>query len=677
MRKLIANILLLLFSIALFHGCTKEPTENYADVPKEVVDSIKAKASANFSSDKTVEQAYVRRQIAAYRLLTRYMPAIPAERYSKILKYGKEMAGDDYVMVLSEVEEMSENYMRLAGKLESLSKDDADFIKSFFDDKSVVDYKNNLSLAFDWCDTISRLEEMRTKMPKDDFEHLKKRFMSAYKRSPNDVVSAFDAQRRMAEAVSAFKRGGVPESEMAKVKQKIAGDFPYDYDKQYKQLRNYDFSQIIEKAKEGELGTTEEVAYKKNQKKLRSEAEDIFRECVFTQHGQGDKINVAVLVKLNGQTAVICTKDFVPHKMPVVFGNSRGMIKCSKAYVSEEFPLIMMIPDKEPEMFTPIEIISAKEAVDLPDKELYLIAPHEGGFTGRSIKVFSEDIKFLNFAEKDTPKTKRSMDFKRLDRKGSKFLINIRDQFDIGENAVVFDAKSRKLVSVALRYYDAGMIDFAGKTGNIMGYENAPVPDFVNFIRMFDGNVQRTSYAPPSQIRFVRLTALDKWRRFDVKEFWAQKNAIRKYTDANNDYMKFVFSENGYFAVDTALRSTRLSRIAMRYQKDFKSSMSDSNFRLRYESFIVDILNSMRMDMNKAGNSSYTPMSVYSIYREELAYQMALRKSLYNYMKEFLRDGNITAFIKEGIRGFGSDGPSRIGNVNRGQIGSGINVFSK
>ena len=83
------------------------------------------------------------------------------------------------------------------------------------------------------------------------------------------------------------------------------------------------------------------------------------------------------------------------------------------------------------------------------------------------------------------------------------------------------------------------------------------------------------------------------------------------------------------------------------------------------------------MHMNKAGNSSYTPMSVYSIYREELAYQMALRKSLYNYMKEFLRDGNITAFIKEGIRGFGSDGPSRIGNVNRGQIGSGINVFSK
>lgn len=665
MVKYIASLTFLV-SIAFFAGCPQTHTDEYGDVPADVLEAVRVSGHKNFPSNKALAENFVKRQLDAYRELSKFIPDLPTAEFSKILKYAVELAGDDYVMQLSAAEELSAAAEDLRGRVKKYNSADAKFIAEFFDDDNVVDYKNNLSLARSWCDIFDDINYAGRRMPADAVEHFKNEYKRAFRRTPDSVSNRFYTTRRSYENVANFSKSGVSLADMAAVKEDIARKYPYDFDAQYRALRSFDFSDQIANARLLRNSTPEQIEKIKREKSLRAMAEDIFRECVFTRHGLRDQIDVAVLVSIKGKPVIVCSKNFIPERMPVQFGNSSGMITCSTAYVSEEYPLIIMIPDSVPELFKPISVITPDQSRNIAERELYLIAPNSGGFMGKPVRVFSEDIQFLNFSDADTPKTERTADIKALDRRAEKIIIDIKDKYEIGENAVVFDPKSRLLVSLALRYFDFGLIDMAGRTGNVIGFEKMPIPDFTTFVRRFGGGVHRTLYSPESSVRFVRMTALSKWRRLDPREFYAQKNAIRKYTDVNNDYLGFLFSDNGMDGIHYAVRSPRISRIVARYKSDFERNLSDAHFRNRYEAFIVDILNSMRIDMNKAGNSSYTPDNVYSIYRGELAYQMALRKSMYEYMKEFIKDGNITAFIREGL--------PMMRNLRDGGVRRGVNI---
>jgi len=50
---------------------------------------------------------------------------------------------------------------------------------------------------------------------------------------------------------------------------------------------------------------------------------------------------------------------------------------------------------------------------------------------------------------------------------------------------------------------------------------------------------------------------------------------------------------------------------------------------------------------------------------------------MYDYMKEYIKDGNVTAFIDQGINVNGNDSGGTINNVNRGGIKRGTNIKYK
>lgn len=666
MKNYLFRAVAVFIAVFALAGCEKKVGEVKPDIPAEVSAKIEAAAKRNFPSNPQLAKHWSEKQVAAYKEFSSFVPSIPVEEYSKIVRYAQSIAGDDYVALNSEIGEMVREAELLKSRTGSLPADEHAFIKGLFDDENVMEYRAAMRSAIEWSGVFEDMRYLQKRFDEKDFDALKKSYMETSRRSPETVMSKFYAQSRARDFVANFTYRTVPPAEMANVKARFAEKHPSDFVAQKREIEKYNWHKLGEELAQAKLP---KAAPNPNQTK----AAQIFRDCVFTKRGEGDDIDVAVLVKLQGKTAILCSKNFIPQKMPVVFGNSRGRIVCSRAMISEDYPIIALFPDEEPKMFEPIEVISAAESANIDKKDLYMIAPNRGGFMGKGLRVFSEDSQFLNLAEADVPQTTRSVTVKALDRKAEKIMINILDKYSVGENALVFEPKSRKLVSLALRYYSYGMIDMGGRTGNVLGHEKMQIPDFVGFVRQFDGSVGATAYAPTSSVRFVRLTALTRWSKLDVAKFWQQKNLIRKYTDTNNDYLKFLIRGN----YGDALRSARISRIAQKYKNDFETrSLSRDSFERRYESFIIEILHSMRTDMYKMGDISLNSKNVYSIYRGELQYQIALRESMYNYMKEYIKDGNITAFIDNGLGIRGDNAAGTVNNVTRGGVKRGNTVNS-
>lgn len=80
-----------------------------------------------------------------------------------------------------------------------------------------------------------------------------------------------------------------------------------------------------------------------------------------------------MLAKFKGRTVVLCTKEFMPEKFPVVFANAAGKVSCSRAFVSDELPLLMLVPDSVPQSLEALEIADDSEV--RMGAELLAVAP--------------------------------------------------------------------------------------------------------------------------------------------------------------------------------------------------------------------------------------------------------------------------------------------------------------
>ena len=166
MVKYIASLTFLV-SLAFFAGCPQTQTDEYGDVPADVLQAVRSSGVKNFPSNKALAENFVKRQLDAYRELSKFIPDLPAAEFSKIFKYAKELAGDDYVMQLSAAEELSAAAEELHSRVKKYNSEDAKFIADFFDDDNVVDFKNNLSLARSWFDIFYDINHAGSRMPAD------------------------------------------------------------------------------------------------------------------------------------------------------------------------------------------------------------------------------------------------------------------------------------------------------------------------------------------------------------------------------------------------------------------------------------------------------------------------------------------------------------------------------
>lgn len=596
---------------------------------------ISGLAMKYFPDSPSLRAEWIKKQMSAYGELSKFIPDIPIERYAEIRKLGAEKFPDNYSDRLKYIVEQSDFYSLLTKTKDSMPQSDFATVYAFAKMRHPQDYKKQREFVSDWKSALASIDDMRRTMPAADGEKIRENVIKSSGGDANAALKEFEKQLAAKREFENFGRGAafIGKREAESLKNEIAKRVHGDYVARLELAKRAQAA--LEKNSAADLSS---VLPNLNlptdgESEITSEAKRIFAESIFSKRGAENEIHAAVLVKMNGKTVVLATKEFIPEKFPVVFANGRGKIKCSKGYISEELPILMLIPDEEPEGFTPLELVTRGESQNITDKNLFMIAPDRGGYCGMTVSVFSEDEKYLNLTSATAPSVTRRTNVRPLGRAGDKFLVSVTEIADVGDNAIVIDIDSKKLVSMAVRVYNPGVFSHHGKTGSIIGHEKMEIPDFTTFVRQFDGAVNKT-FIPFSSIRFVRAGAMENWKPLDIKKFSEQKNEIRIFTDENNDFLMF-FKSNTFAE---ALRSRRLCSIAERYRKPLlQDRLSRESYERSYRGYMIEVSYAIKRSMQKY----IEPEKFYSIYRQELLYQLKLRQSMSDYISESVKDQNV------------------------------------
>lgn len=601
-----------------------EIEKKYVYSPEEL--KIREAAKKYFPSDESLQNAWISKQLEAYEALSNFIPDISTETYSKIRDRADAKFPTDYAERLRYMVTQSDAYLRSDMLCKTFAPSDCRYVQSQALERYPDDFAARVDYVEKWRAAFLEIARKLSYFPKDESPEIRRMAIDACGGDSQAAMDYIDTQYAAFRDFEtfAYRAARSVRDRAEQIKDEVRKGTPVDYVVRRDAVAAFPLGNS---SKAGELSSEKFAADSK------SRAEEIFSKSVFTKRGVENEIYAAVLVKMRGKSVVLCTKEFIPEKFPVVFSNSRGKIVCSRAYVSDELPVVLLLPDSEPKNFTPLEIADADDCANLINRKLFMIAPRGGGYGTFGVSVLSEDEKYLNLTMATAPTVSHSSKVRPLGRSGDKFLVSVSEVSGVGENSVVIDPKSGKLVSLAVRVYNPGVLSHHGKTGSIIGHEKMPIPDFTTFVRQFDGTVNKT-FIPFSSIRFARLTALDSWKPLDPKRYQRQKNEIRKITDTNNDFLMF-FKANRF---DEALRSRRLGRIAERYQKPFlHDRLSRDSYERKYREYMLDITYALKAELQQP----VYPEQFYSIYRQELIFQLKLRRAMYDYLAESSSDPNI------------------------------------
>ncbi len=630
--------------------------------PEEIaIEQITATSKIYFPDSESMRKVWIERQLEARSDISSYMPDMPIKDYAVVRERGEAKYPNDYVERKKYIYAQTEAYIRLKSSESFFSPDEWKIVSASLDKVAIDDYVKKVERMEEWRDAYYVIRSHKTRFERSEYEIIVSEILKKYESNPSEISGVIRSLFDYYNAYTRYYIKGVKRDIQILVKKRLDEIYGNDYKTKLEKLKA--ISLVLIKRPNTPLETLiaglelpKESEKKKSPREMEIEKRDadylraqkIFRESMFTIRGPEDIIYTAALVKMNGKTVILATKDFIPEKYPVVFANSRGTIKCSKGYIAEKYSMVLLVPDEEPRDFTPIEVVNREDSLNLFDRELFLISPYKGAFKTTPVSVFSEDRDYLVMAEESNPHTRTSMSVKIQQKRGnyvynSDRKVTFVDQKYAGENSVIIDAKTGKLVSMAVNVYNAGLISqFSGKTGNIIGHEISNIPDYTTFVRHFDGIGQKDDM-PNGSIRFVRMTAFQNWEVLDLSRFWKEKNEIRKFTDSNNEFLMF-FIRNRY---DNALTSRRLSKIAERYRKELIEyhKLTRESYEIVYRKYMLEVLYALKRELNNKEPEEY-----YSVYREEYRYQLKLRQAMYKYLAEKMEDKNTTNIMHVDLR---------------------------
>ncbi len=602
-----------------------------SDIPSDVFFSVLETGFDKYKFDAKQREYWYKRQFSAFQEYRKILENAPRGKFDRLLAMLGNFTKDNIENWFDSFDELRIELEELEGKMMSHPKDEFDFAMSLIDYTDADYFRFSVIKAKKWLDVFDGMRDIERRFGNPEvFMALKEEYQKRFKDNPDSVLSAFYSQLDAYEKLKYYYRRGIPAAEIAEAKENLAREYPLDFPKQWVELESYSFAKppaekpqsrpvsIVTKRTVSRPAAKPRPATKPVSipiVKSKYDPEKIARECSFVQRNIDGSTDVALLISVNGTAFVICPKTFIPLRMPIRFSNTVGTIVCSKGIVSDDYPVLFMIPDSVPQDFKPLEAVSQSDIPSLYEAQLVMLSASGGGWDARKISLKSEDMRYMRFS------------------------INS----GIQEGAFVVDVDRRKLVSTALRFYEFGYVS-NGKIGNVIGHETSEIPDYTNVVRMFSGNVAAAVSSPRSMCNFIRFSNLNTWRKFDIRKYLIQKNAVRLYTDKNNEYIRFFITRRFQDALD----SPRLRYIAAKYEKYFQTNLGEEAFIQHYRNFITDLLRDMDFSMMRLPDTSFN--NIYSIYKGEIAYQIALRQSMRNYLQEFARDGNLKAFADGSLR---------------------------
>lgn len=590
-----------------------------SDTPANVFFAVFETGFDKYRFDAKRRENWYKRQFYAFQEYRRILADAPRGKFDRLHAMLGEITKDNVESWFDSFDELRVKLEELEEKMETHPKDEFDFVASLIDYSDVDYFRFSTIKAQKWLDVFDGERDIEKRFGNPEiFMALKEEYKKHFKDNPDSVLSAFYSQIDAYERLKNYYRKGVSAVEIAEAKAKLAKEYPLDFPKQWVEMESYSFAKPAAQKPQpapAPIATKRTVpravprTVAKPLPKAKYDPVEIARECAFVQRNIDGSSDVALLISVNGTAFVVCPKTFIPLRMPIRFSNSAGTIVCSKGIISDDYPVLFMIPDSVPQEFKPLEAVSQSDIPSLYKAQLVMVSASDNGWYTQQISLKSEDMRYMRFD------------------------INS----GIQEDAFVVDVNTRKLVSTALKFYEFGYVS-NGKIGNVIGHETSEIPDYTSVVRMFSGNVAAAVNAPRSMCSFIRFSNLNTWKKFDIRKFLIQKNAVRLYTDKNNEYIRFFITRRFQDALD----SPRLRYIAAKYEKYFQQNLGEEAFIQYYRNFITDLLRDMDFSMMRLPDTSFN--NIYSIYKGEIAYQIALRQSMRNYLSEFARDGNLKAF---------------------------------
>lgn len=666
LKNIVKYTLSIPFASAIFflYACDNNDTNVISDshdsekkYPAQVLQEVNSLANTYFKDPSSpAKKSWIDIQLKSFDAINSIVPDIPIQTFDSIKSNAVAKNKGDWKAAHKQITAQTDAFKRIALISNSMKPDAADFAKQVAASIYPHDYIAQAAELRNWGRLYNAIVSNVNLFSQSEIDSIKQRVLSeisklGYPASVKWLAAQSTAKRRILQFLDS-----ADESIRDNLKE-LEQSYPADFEKQLSAIENiaaaaHEGQQIQANHDSKQTRASRNSQEKQNPDNLASRDDEIkelnkYRFSIFTNRGIDGKMSTAVLVKLNGQKVVLCTKDFFDGSLPYTITNSLGKIKCSRAFISSDYPLVMLMPDSVPDTFVPFEVVSPQEMVSIIDKKLTMIAPSKAGFSKFPVRIFSEDQKYLNLTSDTAPEIRKSTNIKRLDRRGEKFLLSTKISVDAGNNSIVIDPDSGKLVSMAFRKYNPGVLSWTGKTGSIVGNENMAIPDINNFIRQFDG-VTKSIESPDSSIQFIRMTGLENWMRLDPSVAAEQKTQLRRFTDDNNDFLMF-FKRNLY---GDMLRSRRLGQIAERYRKPFLNERMDRiSYERNYKKYMLDVMYAMRRELSQFPNAN----SFYPIYRDEMEYQIALRRAMHDYLAEVIKNGDITNVLHVDLRARYSD----------------------
>lgn len=609
------------------------------EYPAEVLRDVNALAEKYFrGADAAAKRSWIDGQLKSYDAINAIVPDIPIQVFGEIKNGAVSANSGDWTVVRRRILAQIDGYKRVESIGKSMKRDAFEFSSRIARSLYPGDYAAQAKELRNWGGLYNSVASSSNIFSPAETERIRERIASdIFKGGYSSAVRWFGRQQAAKRRISSELAGADDAARTAFAEAEKS--HPADFERQLEEL-----GKIIEGER---LLAAEEEKKEAEEAKPRPQKPDKSRFSIFTTRGLDGKIATAVLVKMNGKEVVLCSKEFFGGEVPCTIGNSMGEIRCSRAFISRDYPLIMLVPDSVPDSFVPYEVVGPSDMPSVIGKTLSMVAPSGAGFAEIGVRVFSEDQKYLNLTSDTAPKITKTSDIKRLDRSGDKFLFSTKISVDAGGNSIVIDPDTKKIVSMAFRKYNPGVLSWTGKTGSIVGGEKMAIPDVNTFIRQFDG-ATKFAESPDSSIQFIRMTALGDWVPLNPEAAARQKTELRRFTDDNNDFLMF-FKRNLY---GDMLRSRRLGQIAERYRRAFTSERMDRiSYERNYKKYMLDIMYAMRREISQYPNAD----SFYPIYRDEMEYQIALRRAMHDYLAEVIKSGDITNVVHLDLRARYSD----------------------
>lgn len=591
MKKIIAVFILLILLTGFFvHSCyfaeNKKIETPVAEIATEENDknnpSKEARAQLeeffeqHFPADDIAREKWVDNQMKSFEEIRRFFPEeVPIE----VLAMLKSIAEANYPNVYTErlkfLKEQTKGYENIESIRKGMSRENYEFAISHAQEAHPDDFPEQATFMRLWRDTFMIINAQYNSQP--DMREIVQRMVESYPRDPSRVLHKLLEQNEAKEKIAYYYDRNLKESDLEKIKNFVAKRYPSDYIIQERALAD-----LVEKFKKD-----------KNTKLPTFSAKDDpmsrLKGSIFTVFAQNDRTQTAVLAKVKDKLVILCSKDAIPENFPAKFSNSIGEISCSSAYVSNEFPVVIMIPDEIPAGFKAIEAITEENFSKEVRGELFMIAPN--------IVLPIENL----FEE-------------------------IKDSRISAESAPVISS-SEKLMAIALRVQNPDPINLG-----------------TNFRMSTSGNAASYRISPRnSSMRSVKITDLKTWKALNLETFKKQELEIKNLEQSNNDFLLF-FKKNTF---KDALSIRKTATIAERNRRNLQDAGSKRDlYERHYRQYMLDINHYMRNEVSKYKNTS----DFYTVFKDELEHQLKLRESMCSYVGDAIKESSILKILHTDLK---------------------------